>query len=112
MVASVKRSKGNVYNLKDITNTNNHEDVCLMGQANESWLWHKRLRNLNFDNLVKVSKHQKVRGMPCISKPENVICEGCQHGKQTKESFPSKEYFSSKPLQLVHTNLCGPTTTM
>ena len=31
LVASGKRSKGNVYNLKDITNTNNHEDICLMG---------------------------------------------------------------------------------
>ena len=60
--------------------------------------------------------------MPCISKLENVICErcqhgkqtceGCQHGKQTKASFPSKEYFASKPLQLVHTDLCGPTRTM
>ena len=98
MVASGKRSKGNVYNLKDITNTNNHEDVFLMGQVNESWLWHKRLGHLNFDNLVKVSKHQKVRGMPCISKPENVICEGYQHGKQTKTYFPWKECFSSKPL--------------
>ena len=67
---------------------------------------------MNFDNLVKVSKHQKVRGMPCISKPENFICEGCQHGKHTKASFPSKEYFASKPLQLVHTDLCGPTRTM
>ena len=99
MVASCKRFKGNVYNLKDTKNTNNHEDVCLLGWVNESWLWNKMLGHLNFDNLVKVSKHQKVRGMPCISKPKNVICEGCQYGKQTKASFPPKEYFSSKPLQ-------------
>ena len=47
--------------------------------------------------------------MPCISKPENVIWEGCQYGKQTKAFFLSKECFSSKPLQLVHVDLCGPT---
>jgi hypothetical protein len=35
----------------------------------------------------------------------------CQQGKQTKTRFKSKEYSTTKPLQIVHTDLVGPTTT-
>ena len=50
--------------------------------------------------------------MSFIHKPANTTCEGCLHGKQKNISFASKEHFSTKPLQLVHTDLCVPTRTM
>ena len=53
-----------------------------------------------------VSKYQKVRGMSFIHKLTNTTCEGCLHGKQKKISFTSKEYYSTKPLQLMHIELC------
>ena len=46
-----------------------------------------------------------------ITKPANTICKNCQHGKQTKFEFKRKEYSTSKPLGLVHTDLCGPMST-
>ena len=49
--------------------------------------------------------------MPKISKPSNTLCEACQHGKQTKVQFKTKEHFASNPLELIHTNLCGPMRT-
>ena len=39
----------------------------------------------------------------------NSICEQCQHGKQTRVHFKTKQHSSTKPLELVHTDLCGPT---
>ena len=48
--------------------------------VNESWLWHRRLGHLNFDNLVKISK-EVVRDLPKIVKPLNSIFKHCQHGK-------------------------------
>lgn len=81
-----------------------------MSQVEENWLWHKRLGHLNFDNLVRISKNKKVRGLPQITKPAN-ICEECIKGKQTRVSFKTKEYLSKRPLELVHTDLCGPTKT-
>ena len=36
-------------------------------------------------------------------------CEGCAFGKQHRNSFPKKsEHESSQPLELIHTDVCGP----
>ena len=67
--------------------------------------------HLNFDNMVKVSNKESVKGISKIIKPSNHVCKHCQHGKQTKVRFNTKEYYTSKPLELVHTDLCGPTRT-
>jgi transposase InsO family protein len=44
-------------------------------------------------------------------KPTNTLCKHCQQGKQTKTKLKSKEYSTTKPLEIVHTDLVGPTTT-
>jgi transposase InsO family protein len=49
--------------------------------------------------------------MPQITKPTNTLCKNCQQGKQTKTGFKSKEYSTTRPLEIVHTNLVRPTTT-
>ena len=67
--------------------------------------------HINFDNLFRISKKEAVREMPKISKPTNTICESCRHDKQTKVEFKTKEHFAPRPLELVHTNLCGPMRT-
>ena len=77
----------------------------------ESWLWHRRMGNINFDNLVKISNLEAVRNLPKITKPSNLICRHCQLGKQARVILKKKEYSTSKPLELVHTDLCGPTRT-
>jgi transposase InsO family protein len=66
---------------------------------------------MHFDNLVKVSKIEVVREMPHIMKPTNTLCKHCQQGKQTNTRFKSKEYSTIKPLEIMHTDLVGPTTT-
>ena len=67
--------------------------------------------HINFDNLVKNSNLEAVRNLPKIKKPSNPICRHCQLGKQTRVRFKTKEYSTSKPLELVHSDLCGPTRT-
>lgn len=86
--------------------------MCLMDQVEKNWLWYKCLRHVNFDNLVRIRKNQNVIGMPILSKPTNTVCKKCLKGKQTKVSFKSKEHSSTRPLQLVHIDLCGPTRTI
>ena len=70
-----------------------------------NWLWHKRLGHLNFDNLARISKNKKVRGLPQISKPVN-ICEKCVKRKQTRVSLKKNEYLSNRPLEFFHIALC------
>lgn len=62
---------------------------------------------MNFDNLLKINTKQVVRDMPKITKPSNTICKQCQHGNKTRARFKSKEYSTSKSLELVHVDLCG-----
>ena len=65
--------------------------------------------HIHFGNLIKDSKHQVVREMLDIKKPKTGICDPCQHGKQTRVEFKTKENSTTRPLDLVHTDLCGPT---
>ena len=51
---------------------------------------------------------KKVKGLPKLKKPENIMCKQCQLGKMTKSSFKRKNYTSNEVLEVVHTNLCGP----
>jgi transposase InsO family protein len=67
--------------------------------------------HIHFDNLVKFSKREAVREIPQITKPINTLCKHCQQGNKTKTRFKSKEYSTTRPLEIVHTDLVGPTTT-
>jgi transposase InsO family protein len=49
--------------------------------------------------------------MPQITKPTNTLCKHCQQGKKTKTRFKSKEYSTTRPLEIVHIDLVGTTTT-
>jgi len=67
--------------------------------------------HMNFDNLVKISTKQEIRDIQKIIKPSRTICKQCQHEKQSRVNFKTKEHATSKTLELVHTYLCGPSRT-
>jgi len=49
-----------------------------------------------------------VDGIPLFTHP-NQLCEACLLGKHAMRSFPKEtKSRKSKPLQLVHTDVCGP----
>ena len=102
MIGSGIQTKGSLFYLEL------GECSCLIAQIEESWLWHRRLCHVNFDNLVKIRKFNKVRGIPNIKKPQVGLCKNFQIGKMGKTSFKSKNYRSKEVLQIVHTDLCGP----
>jgi hypothetical protein len=86
-------------------------EKCCLGKEDESWLWHRIMGHIHFGDLVKVSKREAVIEMPQITKPTNTLCKNCQQGKKTKTRFKSEEYSTTRPLEIVHTDLVGPTTT-
>ena len=47
-------------------------------------------------------------GLPKARLTNLKICEGCILGKMPQHTFPSQQTTSSRPLQLVHSDLCGP----
>jgi hypothetical protein len=58
LISTAKRTSSNIYVLSEIVN----EKCCLRNQ-DESWLWHKRMSHIHFDNLVKVSKREVIKEM-------------------------------------------------
>jgi virulence-associated protein VagC len=106
LVATPARTSRNIYVLSKIRN-----EKCFLGKEDESWLWNRRMGHMHFDNLVKVIKRESVREIPQITKPTNTLCKHYQQGKQTKTRFKSKEYSTTKPLEIVHIDLVGPNTT-
>jgi hypothetical protein len=103
LVAKGIRTENDVYVLKE------EKEECHLRKYDESWLWHRRLGNLNFDHIIKLRNNGIVKDLLDISNPYDSICKPCQIGKFTRTQFKSKNFPSTeKPLQLVHMDLCRP----
>ena len=70
LVTTIVRTPNNIYIVNDIG-----KESCCFGQEDESWIWHRRMGHINFDNLVKISKKEVVREMSKITKLANTICK-------------------------------------
>jgi len=105
IVVKAVKTLGNVYVLEE------GKEKCCIGKTNKSRIWHKRLGHLIFNQLVKLGRKDVVQDMPKISKLENIICKSCQFGKHSRVQFKEREHSTTRPLELIHTNLCGPTST-
>ena len=74
----------------------------------DSWTWHRRLGHLNFDSMNRMQQEELVTGLPTLTEV-NDACEGCIFGKHHREKFDKEgSTRASKPLELIHTDLCGP----
>ena len=85
---------------------------CLNAFDEISWLWHRRLGHASFNHLSRINSKESVKGIPYLKFEKDRICDACQLEKQTKSSFkPIKDIMTSRPLELIHMNLFGPTKT-
>ncbi|GJS37317.1 putative ribonuclease H-like domain-containing protein [Tanacetum coccineum] len=86
--------------------------TCLVAKAtsDESMLWHRRLGHINFKNINKLVKDDRVRGLPTKHFENDQTCVACLKGKQHRVSCKSKVLNPiSKPLFMLHMDLFGPT---
>ncbi|CAB4298917.1 unnamed protein product [Prunus armeniaca] len=73
--------------------------------------WHKRLGHLNERSIKLLENQGMVHGLPHLEQ-KSVVCDGCMLGKQHRDSFPLESTWrASNPLELVHTDICGPMKT-
>ena len=73
-----------------------------------TYLWHLRLGHINLDRINRLVKDGPLRKQNIGTLP---ICESCLEGKMTKRPFScplAKGNRSKEPLQLVHSDVCGP----
>ena len=107
VILTAHRSKNRyVANLE----TSHGDDLtCLSAQNENADLWHRRLGYVSSSLLNKLISKDLVRGLPKLKFAENKICEVCVKGKQIRSSFkPKKQVTSSRTLELLHMDLCGP----
>ena len=79
----------------------------LVAKVDNNWLWNKRFNHINSDNIVKWITTLDVRDLPKIVKPTNMVCKERAMEKKKKR----KNFTISTKLEIVHTDLSGPTKT-
>jgi len=100
----------NVYTIKNLETFGDR--IYLTSMVEDPWVWHRKLGHASMHTIQKLSKHDLVIGLPKLDFSKDHICDACQLGKQTRSSFKIKNIVStSKPLQLLHMDLFGPTRT-
>ena len=83
--------------------------TCLKALTDDPKLWHRRLGHVSPHTLQKLVSKGLVRGLPEMDFKGIDMCNACTRGKQTRSSFkPKKVVSSSRPLELLHMDLCGP----
>jgi hypothetical protein len=69
-------------------------------------IWHKRMAHLHHGDLRVL--REMVTGVLDFSSEHHEICKGCTLGKYTKTSFPSSDSKAAGILDLIHSDVCGP----
>uniref|UniRef100_A0ACD5Y6T1 Uncharacterized protein n=1 Tax=Avena sativa TaxID=4498 RepID=A0ACD5Y6T1_AVESA len=107
VLAKVKRSRNRLYLLK----IEPASPECLQARtAEEPWLWHARYGHIGFHALRMLAGKEMVRGLPQLDHV-NRFCDGCTIAKHRRAPFPTtSEFRETDPLQLLHSDLCGPIT--
>lgn len=83
------------------------ESICMIANETNAMLWHRRFGHVNYGTLCKLN--DAVDGI-CVNGDDAQIkqCKVCDLGKQHRNPFPISETRSTKILELIHTDLCGP----
>ncbi|WVZ97683.1 hypothetical protein U9M48_043197 [Paspalum notatum var. saurae] len=101
---------GHLY-LVDFSNMETSSTTCLFSKSSLGWLWHRCIAHIGMSQLKKVIKKGMVTGVKDVTFEKDKLCSACQAGKQVASHHPMKTCVStSKPLQLLHMDLFGPTT--
>ncbi|XP_070050888.1 uncharacterized protein [Nicotiana tomentosiformis] len=107
VVLVAKRYK-NIY-VADFKSLQSGDLNCLSIVDDDVELWHRRLGHASFSLMNKLVKNDMVRGLPKSSFKDHKVCDACAKGKHVRSSFKlKKEVSTSRPLNLLHMDLCGP----
>lgn len=112
VVATGKR-RDKLYELNFYTPKGMCDSLYFSGQINKAnELWHRRFGHLGERNLNSLLSGELVNGMKAMQGEKQLaICESCVAAKQTRNPFALRqERRSSRVLELVHSDVCGPVT--
>ena len=81
-------------------------------EANTADLWHRRLGHLGKQQLKDLASKESLKGVTISKNDDLSFCESCVEGKMHRQPFqPSGDVCSTRKLQLVRSDVCGPMPT-
>ncbi|XP_061993733.1 uncharacterized protein LOC133711644 [Rosa rugosa] len=107
-----KRSFDNCYHIQ--ANESMNMQACFSVRSTEETfeIWHRRLGHVNYQDLLKLSTKQCVRGLPALNGKTDKVCGECKVGKQTKALHKVvNSATTTQVLELLHMDLMGPAQT-
>lgn len=86
--------------------------TCMISREEKSaFLWHRRLGHINYQSLKKM-RDGAVSGIEFKDDDTEIKnCDVCARGKQARLPFKQSETKSTRSLELIHSDLCGPMET-
>lgn len=111
IVAIAKRTN-TLYELEIfIDSDNTQESIAKMTSVQTTTdLWHKRFGHIGVNDLMKIITKNMVIGLDGNIKISNYQCETCLYGKMTKLPHNNSRIRAKRPLELIHSDVCGPIT--
>ena len=76
-----------------------------VSKENDTYLCHLGLGHISLDRINWLTKDGPLRELIVGTLP---VCESCLEGKLTKRPFTSKGNRAKEPLELIHSDVCGP----
>lgn len=86
------------------------DNINIANTANDDNMtsWHRKLGHINERDLKLIDKKNRVKGVQLMN-GKLPTCETCIKGKMTQLPYASVEGpQSSEPLELIHSDVCGP----
>lgn len=78
------------------------------GSDSDTMKWHKKMGHINEKDLRLMEKNELMRGLT-LKNEKLEKCETCMKGKMSSlPFFPIDKIISNEPLQIVHSDVCGP----
>ena len=110
---------GEVYNSLYIIKCTYEQPLILNSESNTKkrkrvhglnpmLFWHLRLGHINPRRIQRLKSTGALEDFQAEPMP---VCESCLEGKMVTRPFKAKGYRAKEPLELIHSDLCGPMST-
>ena len=114
-VVAIARREGSLYEMcfKEVCGANSGDFVHLRGEGDSVEVWHHRLGHLDVRSIYALQSMVKGINLGKTSHPTTtLVCEACTEGKQYAAKWGNnEERLATKPLEIVHSGVCGPMRT-
>lgn len=107
LLVRANRSKNRLYKVRMGIRDSAHLHLSKISESNR---WHARLGHVNTATMKLMMQKELVSGVTNVN-VTNEVCPSCLLGKQARKMFPqATTYRATRPMELLHGDLCGPIT--